>query len=63
MHGTISVTAWTNGNAKASGSGYGLKVQSRAERDNCFLREWGCIQLHIPGVTSPIIVNINKDSF
>jgi len=58
----ILASAWNNGKQHASGAGYGLKVP-RMDRDMFFRREWRTVQLRIPGVTAPIVVNIDKPSF
>ncbi|MBA3516331.1 MAG: hypothetical protein H0T75_01465 [Rhizobiales bacterium] len=52
----IVVTAWNNG-----GPGYGFKM-SAADRNSCLKREWGAIELYLPGHAQPIRVNIDKDS-
>src|SRR2546421_12951737 len=38
------VTAWSNGQPRASGAGYGLRV-ARADRDRYFKRGWSKVQL------------------
>lgn len=44
----IRATAWSNGSARDSGAGYGLKI-SRQDRDRFFDRSWSTIVLQVPG--------------
>lgn len=48
-------SAWWGGNA------CGIKIRA-ADRDRYFKREWGSINLLIPGEPEPIAVNIDKQS-
>jgi hypothetical protein len=54
-------TAWKNGSPDARGNGYGLKI-SAADRDAFLKREFGSITLHLPGISRPVTVNIDKAS-
>jgi hypothetical protein len=56
------VTAWNNGKHKASGAGYGLKVEA-VDRDRLFRRNWRHAVLELDGVPEPIAVNVAKRSF
>ena len=49
-------TAWSNG-----ATACGLKI-SAADRDRYLERQWGFVDLLIPGQPAPIPVNINKAS-
>jgi hypothetical protein len=55
------VVAWNNGAHHASGAGYGLKM-SAADRDAHIRREWGVVELYLPGRAEPARVNVNKES-
>ena len=44
----MRATGWSNGSARASGAGYGLKI-SRQDRDRFFDQRWSAIVLHLPG--------------
>jgi hypothetical protein len=56
-------TAWKGGaGSLLSGGGYGIKIKI-GDRDEFFRREWGNVQLIIPGIDIPVSVNIDKDSF
>ena len=50
----IIVVAWTNGK-----TGYGLKM-SAADRDVHLKREWGAVDLYLPGHSRPARANIDK---
>jgi hypothetical protein len=52
----FEVVAWSNG-----GTGYGLKM-SALDRDAYLKREWGEVDLYLPGRDRPTKVNIDKDS-
>jgi hypothetical protein len=56
------VTVWNNGFHHADGNGYGLKIDVR-DRDAFFRREWKTVLLELDGESTPIEVNIDKDSF
>jgi hypothetical protein len=56
------VTAWNNGSHHTDGNGYGLKINQR-DRDAFFKRAWGTIMVELPGESSPVEINIDKDSF
>jgi hypothetical protein len=58
----MKVKAWNNGSHHADGNGYGLKIDAR-DRDAFFRREWKTILLELEGESSPVKVNIDKDSF
>src|SRR5215211_7594407 len=57
----VLVTAWNNGAHHSSGAGYGLKLTTR-DRDVYLKREWGHIDLYLPGRADPAKVNLDKDS-
>jgi hypothetical protein len=59
----LILTEWSNGTPSPTGSGYGLKFDSRGERDAHFKREWGTVNLYFPNVALPVSVNISKKSF
>ena len=44
----MRATAWSNGSARNSGAGYGLKI-SRQDRDRFFDHRWSAIVLCPPG--------------
>jgi hypothetical protein len=52
----FKAVAWNNGR-----TGYGLKV-SAIDRDAYLKREWGSVDLYLPGRDQPARVNVNKDS-
>jgi hypothetical protein len=52
----FEVIAWSNG-----GTGYGLKM-SAVDRDAYLKREWGSVDLYLPGSRQPTKVNVDKDS-
>jgi hypothetical protein len=52
----FQVVAWSNG-----GTGYGLKI-SAVDRDAYLKREWGSVDLYLPGSGQPTKVNVDKDS-
>ena len=57
-------TAWNNGEHKASGAGYGLKL-TPADRDAHFSARWESISLELPnqGRSIEAEVNVAKKSF
>jgi hypothetical protein len=55
------VVAWNNGSHHPSGAGYGLKMFA-ADRDAHIKREWGTVDLYLPGRAQPATVNVNKNS-
>ncbi len=56
------VSAWSNGNPRPTGAGYGIKV-SIADRDFYFSREWPSVTLELEGDPNPVEVSISKKSF
>jgi hypothetical protein len=58
----ILAKAWNNGSHHPSGASYGIKIGAR-DRDSLFRREWKTVKLYLPNQSSPIVVNIDKDSF
>lgn len=60
---SLSVVAWNNGRHSPTGAGYGLKIQSAAERDRYFDRNWKAVEVHLPDTNQPIFVSIDNDSF
>jgi hypothetical protein len=57
----FEVTAWNNGQYKASGAGYGLKVK---REDLQFFENIGpTVSLELEGFREVVIVNIDKPSF
>jgi hypothetical protein len=56
------VTAWNNGSWRATGAGYGVKV-NREDRDRFFKRRWGSVTLTFEGSTTKAKVNVAKKSF
>ena len=56
------VTAWNNGAHHSSGAGYGVKLTTK-DRDVYLKREWGGVEIYLPGRANPTKVNVEKDSF
>ena len=56
------VTAWNNGRHRATGAGYGLKVNAQ-DRDRYFNRSWKTVTLELVGESKEVTVNIDKPSF
>ena len=56
------VTAWNNGAHHSSGAGYGVKLTTK-DRDVYLKREWGGVEIYLPGNANPTKVNVEKDSF
>jgi hypothetical protein len=54
------VKAWKNGKAWEACT-YGLTM-SRSDRDAFLKREWGTIDIHLPGHARPVTVNVDKRS-
>ena len=61
---TLVWTVWNNGQHRASGAGYGLRVP-RADRDAYFDRSWTSVTVILPldESTQAVEVNIAKASF
>ena len=55
------VTAWNNGAHHSSGAGYGVKLTTK-DRDAYLKREWGRVEIYLPGRANPTKVNVEKDS-
>ena len=55
------VTAWNNGAHHSSGAGYGVKLTTK-DRDAYLRREWGGVEIYLPGRANPTKVNVEKDS-
>ena len=55
------VTAWNNGAHHSSGAGYGVKLTIK-DRDAYLRREWGRVEIYLPGRANPTKVNVEKDS-
>ena len=55
------VTAWNNGAHHSSGAGYGVKLTTK-DRDVYLKREWGGVEIYLPGHANPTKVNVEKDS-
>ncbi len=57
-------TAWTNGQQRETGAGYGLKVEI-ADRDTFFDKSWKTVKLNLVGTVNSRMteVNIEKCSF
>lgn len=53
---------WNNGHYHASGAGYGLRITFQ-DREQFFDRNWQRVILHLDGYSSPIEVNVAKESF
>jgi hypothetical protein len=53
--------AWNNSKYLQSGGGYGFTI-SAADRDAHLRREWGTVDLHLPGRAEPAKVNVDKAS-
>jgi hypothetical protein len=52
----FEVVAWSNG-----ATGYGLKM-SAVDRDTYLKRDWGSVDLFLPGRADPVKVNVDKNS-
>jgi hypothetical protein len=50
----VKATAWNNGQHRASGAGYGVRL-SVADRDRYVKREWKSIRLEVPGQGSTTV--------
>lgn len=60
---SMIVSSWSNGSVNPwTGAGYGIRV-TKEDRDAHFYRDWGCIELELPGEADFCKVNIDKDSF
>src|SRR5687768_7845400 len=51
------VTAWNNGAHHSSGAGYGVKLTTK-DRDAYLKREWGRVEIYLPGRANPTKVNV-----
>lgn len=54
----MRATAWSNGNPRDSGAGYGLKI-SRQDRDHFFDQRWSAVVIQLPG-HDPVTVQLSE---
>jgi len=58
----LIATAWCNGKQRASGAGYGFKID-KEDRDAFLKRKWKTINLCFTDTGECCDINIDKDSF